>query len=597
MANFVPKSLNYRIAASSCLRVFLFRITLILLCTFCCAAARGQSGTFTGVKLIPVTKRAAAARDIYKVHCRKIPAPAAMKKLDSLTSLAREMNDLSLEDAVFEMRADYYSVNNGFNPKSLSYYDQAISFAQKNGLRLDEGIYIHKKAIYYSIFKYNTTACQYFLDAQQIFTEIGYDKVPDIGIYLWEFAEFYYSIGAYYECRKYLYEALQHDTHSARNRINMTNTIGLIYRNYGQYQQALGVFNKVLRMASVAKDTAWIGIANGNIGSVYFMQGQYVRSLPYIQTDYMVSLKYQEYLNGAIALLRLAKISLETDQLQQAYTQLITIEFLLTEDNTPANLKYRAELYKLKAIYFERVNDLKDALSFRKRYEITRDSLIKQDNIAAVDRVSLQWEIDNHLAQVRQLKTDNQMATIKMAAVILLLLLLMTAYSLRYRRKILQAKKDKEQLLSAKSNVDEELKNASAALMVYTENLRKKNQTIEAFRKKIEQMEEDLSDKAEIEKLDKMIQTHIMTDETWNEFKKLFGKVHGTFFNNLASKFPQISVTDTRLLALIKLGLNNREMANMLGITVEGIKKAKQRLRKKMGLGPDDEIEKVVGRF
>jgi DNA-binding CsgD family transcriptional regulator len=35
--------------------------------------------------------------------------------------------------------------------------------------------------------------------------------------------------------------------------------------------------------------------------------------------------------------------------------------------------------------------------------------------------------------------------------------------------------------------------------------------------------------------------------------------------------------------ALMKLGLNNAEMANMLGITVEGIKKAKQRLRKKMG--------------
>ena len=37
----------------------------------------------------------------------------------------------------------------------------------------------------------------------------------------------------------------------------------------------------------------------------------------------------------------------------------------------------------------------------------------------------------------------------------------------------------------------------------------------------------------------------------------------------------------TRLLALIRLKLNNREMAGMLGITVEGVKKAKQRLRKK----------------
>jgi DNA-directed RNA polymerase specialized sigma24 family protein len=49
-----------------------------------------------------------------------------------------------------------------------------------------------------------------------------------------------------------------------------------------------------------------------------------------------------------------------------------------------------------------------------------------------------------------------------------------------------------------------------------------------------------------------------------------------------------------RLLALIKLKLNNREMSGMLGITVDGVKKAKQRLRKKMLLLESDEIEEIV---
>jgi DNA-binding CsgD family transcriptional regulator len=75
-----------------------------------------------------------------------------------------------------------------------------------------------------------------------------------------------------------------------------------------------------------------------------------------------------------------------------------------------------------------------------------------------------------------------------------------------------------------------------------------------------------------------------MTDDSWNDFKKLFIKVHPGFFINLGKSHPYLSATDIRMLALIKLGINNNEMANILGITVEGIKKAKQRLRKKIDI-------------
>jgi DNA-binding CsgD family transcriptional regulator len=81
-----------------------------------------------------------------------------------------------------------------------------------------------------------------------------------------------------------------------------------------------------------------------------------------------------------------------------------------------------------------------------------------------------------------------------------------------------------------------------------------------------------------------------MTDENWNDFKKLFSNVYPGFFINLSKGYPQLSAADTRLLALVKLGLNNAEMANMLGITVEGIKKAKQRLRKKINIDAINDI-------
>jgi DNA-directed RNA polymerase specialized sigma24 family protein len=39
--------------------------------------------------------------------------------------------------------------------------------------------------------------------------------------------------------------------------------------------------------------------------------------------------------------------------------------------------------------------------------------------------------------------------------------------------------------------------------------------------------------------------------------------------------------------------LNNREIAELLGITIDGVKKAKQRLRKKVGALPGDNIPQI----
>ncbi len=560
------------------------------------ALAKNQTNIFKSVSSLPISQRIDKAQGIYKINCRKASEAEAMNMLDSLTSQARDLGDQQLECAVYEMRADYYSVNYGFNPKGIYYYSQAIYYAQRHQLKLEEGLYLHRKALYYALFKRNTAACQYFLDAQEIFSKIGFDKVPNIASYLWDFAAFYYSIGDYDDCKIYLTRALKYDIPKVRDKINMTNTIGLVYRNYEKYSQALAIFNQALNMAIAGKDTVWIGIANGNIGSVYFMQKQYARALPYLLTDYTVSLKYRETLNAAIALLRLAHISLETNQLKQARLQITVIDTLLRQQKTNV-LKYQTDLHKIKAIYYERTGNLKQALIFREKYETAKDSLIKQDNIAAVDRVSLQWEKDKHLIQLNQIKANAQVAATEMTFIIGLLGILLIASVIIYRRRILRVKKDKEILLSQKSNVDEDLKNATAALIIYTKSLRNKNELIEQFRKKVEQLQANAHNEVEVEKLNNLVQTHIMTDETWNEFKKLFGKVHTKFFYNLSAKYPKISVTDTRLLSLIKLGLNNREMANMLGITVEGIKKAKQRLRKKMNLMEDEDIDTAIAEF
>ncbi|MFA6085082.1 tetratricopeptide repeat protein [Mucilaginibacter sp.] len=520
----------------------------------------------------------------------------AINCLNDLSQLANHINDIQLECAVYDMRADFYSVNRGCNELSTKYFDDAILFAKEHHLDVEVGIYMHRKAIYYFVYKLNTAACRYFLLSQDVFRSVGYENVPNIGGLFSETADFYYSLGDFANARNNLRSALKYQKPSSRNRINILNTIGLTYRDAGQYSVATKYFDKALDMANSRKDSVWITITSGNIGSIYFLQHNYNKALPLVEADYQNSLKYNQLLNASIALLRLVRISIDTDDLKKAAQQLNTADKLLTNTNENV-LTYRVEYYELKALLSEQLGNVKQAVLYRKKFELLRDSVAKRDNIAAIERVRLQWETDKSHAELNKIKTIAEIEKYKQNTIIIVLLLLIIISVLIYNRQRLKAKKDRELLALEKRRVDDELKNATLALHGYTENLMQKNILIEGFKAEVERLKLKFDDADGAAILNKMMQAHIMTDENWSEFKKLFTKAHPTFFYNLRNKFGHLTSTDVRLLALLKLRLNNREIAGMLGITTDGVKKAKQRLRKKMDLPQVIELEDILAQL
>lgn len=547
---------------------------------------------FSSVIKLPDNQRVLAARIIYKATCRKMRAADAMKSLNDLTMLAKGLDDRPLECAVYDMRADYYSVNRGFNPLSTRYADEAIAFAQKENMQLETGIYQHRKAIYYFVYKKNTAAIRYFLLSQENFRAIGFDKVPGMGTLFWEMGNFYYSLGDLDNARSTLRKALTYQP-TSRDRINILNTIALTYRNSGRYDTAIIYFKDALQKAKVNSDSVWIGITRGNIGSVYFLQHQYDHALPLIQADYRESLKYNQVLNAAIAMLRLVKISIDGNDLKLAAKQLDTAHKLLSTAWEEV-LAFRVDYYSLKALLYEKTGNTAGSIVYYKRFEQARDSLTRRDNFAAIERVRLQWETDKSREELNRIKTMAELNAIKQNSIIAVLVLMFIISLLLFNRQRLAAKKDKELLASEKKRLDEKLKNAILALHGYTENLKQKNILIDEFKTELEKLQVKFSDTTVAANLDKMMQAHIMTDENWNEFKNLFNNAHPTFFYNIRHQFGHLTGTDIRLLALIKLRLNNREMAGMLGITVDGVKKSKTRLRKKIGLADDVNIDDIV---
>ncbi len=74
-----------------------------------------------------------------------------------------------------------------------------------------------------------------------------------------------------------------------------------------------------------------------------------------------------------------------------------------------------------------------------------------------------------------------------------------------------------------------------------------------------------------------------MTEENWGAFKREFIKENSHFYDTLTSSFPELTESNLKILLLQKLNFGNAEIASLLGVTLDAIKKSKQRLKKKLG--------------
>lgn len=97
-----------------------------------------------------------------------------------------------------------------------------------------------------------------------------------------------------------------------------------------------------------------------------------------------------------------------------------------------------------------------------------------------------------------------------------------------------------------------------------------------------------------IKKVQKLIKSNINLDAQWDKFKIHFEQVHPNFFAKMQKSLPQLNENELRLCAYIKMRLGNKEIANLLNLSVKGMESARYRLKKHLSLSPKDDLNEFV---
>ncbi len=98
----------------------------------------------------------------------------------------------------------------------------------------------------------------------------------------------------------------------------------------------------------------------------------------------------------------------------------------------------------------------------------------------------------------------------------------------------------------------------------------------------------------DIKAIERQLKEQLDLGKSWDGFKIHFEETHDGFFEKLDQEFPGLSLNERKLCAYIKMGMGNFEISQMTGSSDAALRKAINRMKKKLELGPEDEVRKFL---
>lgn len=89
---------------------------------------------------------------------------------------------------------------------------------------------------------------------------------------------------------------------------------------------------------------------------------------------------------------------------------------------------------------------------------------------------------------------------------------------------------------------------------------------------------------------------HIQED-SWFRFNLSFDRVHPEFNKHLVEHFSELTPTELKLCAFVRLGMSNKEIASLLNQNPDSVKVSRSRLRKKLGIEQSQNLENFLAGF
>lgn len=190
-----------------------------------------------------------------------------------------------------------------------------------------------------------------------------------------------------------------------------------------------------------------------------------------------------------------------------------------------------------------------------------------------------------------------------LAYALLLIGLFWWLYWLHLRRLVRQARHlevvrrrelQRERTLARNRELREDIKRKSKELANTTLTLAKKNELLLALKEELDKGRKRSDGQIDLRKAERLIERNLDNEADWAIFESHFNEVHEAFLKRLREQHPGLTTGELKLAAYLRMDLSSKEIAPLLHISLRGVENKRYRLRKKLGLGSGDDLNRYL---
>ncbi len=485
-----------------------------------------------------------------------------------------------------EIGISYYRL--GAYPKALDSYYKALKLADSIGYNTGVNHAQNNLAIFYSINKDYRKSLHFFQEALKI-----NEKAKDST-----------SIGV------------------------TASNIGLVYSGLHKYDSALQFLDYSLAVFENTNDFRNLSSVYNNRGSVNLEKGQVEMAYQDMMTSLSISERY-DYQPGVLSVvLSLGSYFNKINQPDSAlYFYKKALHMLYSREDVERSIIVYEGLRET----YRSLNDYEQALYYSDKHEQANVELNSTELQKKISELQIRFDEERKTQEINVLRIKQRNERIILWLVIAGMLIIATLMIYSYRVRHLSLNQDKiilekekrlnlleienqtaeNQQLQAEMGVREEIarlkqqqfeekiEHKNRALSLSALQIVSKNEILQSIRNSMEKASESGDDKTVkmLKQLIREIDSNINLDDEWENFKIHFEEVHTGFFARLQEKNEGLTANDLRMCAYIKIGLDTKEISRILNLSVNAVEKRRYRLRKKLGLEPDDSITEYFNKI
>lgn len=513
-------------------------------------------------------------------------------------------------EAIF-CRGNVLYFNNDYS-EAISYFKKSLDNAEERGDSLLKARCLERLASVHLMTDDPNLALKLYFESLIIFEKLNYQKgiakiYNILGIYKADMGEFDLALS-------YLDKSIQinqemNDLHNLiENKVNM----GYVYEQSGDLDKAEKIYLETIPLILQIGDLSAMEVVYFNLSSLHQSRNDNQEGLKFIQKAAEIA----EELNDTSML---ASLYGNAGELLMKEKKWIQAKGFLNKSIicSQSTKDIETEIHALNLLAnIDSINgDLNSALFIRNRVSILKDTLYRYRLKHSLQESELRYENLKHqeliALQERIIRTDKMKKTlfitlffITSAVLVLLLgLFIVQRKSHTKGKKLFQQQinlkqleleqvqqKEKLQKLE-KEKIEESLKLKERELVSLALQMERSKENFTFFRDKIKHLSE--SHKINVEELitlEKELKSRCYDYDSWDLFYKSFNEIHKDFFTSLKASHPDLTNSELKYCAYIRIHLSANQMSTLLNVSIEAIRKTRYRIRKKMKLAPRESL-------